>query len=72
MHQTLRATSLHTTIIKRTHEVTRAPQPGDIIFTGTPQGAIAGMPKERQVWLTPGDVVVSSIEKLGELRFAQR
>jgi hypothetical protein len=32
-------------------------------------GVIAGMPKEKQVWLKPGDVIVSSIEKLGELKF---
>ncbi len=44
-------------------------EPGDIVFTGTPQGVIAGMPKEKQVWLKKGDVVVSAIEKLGELRF---
>ena len=43
--------------------------PGDIIMTGTPQGVILGMPKEKQVWLKKGDVVVSSIEKLGDLRF---
>jgi 2-keto-4-pentenoate hydratase/2-oxohepta-3-ene-1,7-dioic acid hydratase in catechol pathway len=43
--------------------------PGDIIFTGTPQGVIAGYPKEKQVWLKPGDEIVSSIEKLGDLRF---
>src|SRR5215468_573845 len=44
-------------------------QPGDIIFTGTPEGVIAGYPKEKQVWLKPGDRVVSSIEKLGDLHF---
>jgi 2-keto-4-pentenoate hydratase/2-oxohepta-3-ene-1,7-dioic acid hydratase in catechol pathway len=44
-------------------------EPGDIIFTGTPQGVIAGYPKEKQVWLKPGDQIVSSIEKLGELKF---
>ncbi|HEY8027097.1 MAG TPA: fumarylacetoacetate hydrolase family protein [Burkholderiaceae bacterium] len=44
-------------------------EPGDIIFTGTPQGVIAGMPKEQQVWLKAGDEIVSSIEKLGELKF---
>jgi 2-keto-4-pentenoate hydratase/2-oxohepta-3-ene-1,7-dioic acid hydratase in catechol pathway len=43
--------------------------PGDIIFTGTPQGVIAGYPKEKQVWLKAGDELVSSIEKLGELKF---
>jgi 2-keto-4-pentenoate hydratase/2-oxohepta-3-ene-1,7-dioic acid hydratase in catechol pathway len=44
-------------------------EPGDIIFTGTPQGVIAGMPKEKQVWLKAGDEIVSSIEKLGDLKF---
>jgi len=44
-------------------------EPGDIIFTGTPQGVIAGKPKDSQVWLKAGDRVVSSIEKLGELKF---
>jgi 2-keto-4-pentenoate hydratase/2-oxohepta-3-ene-1,7-dioic acid hydratase in catechol pathway len=44
-------------------------KPGDIIFTGTPEGVIAGYPKERQVWLRPGDRLTSTIEKLGELRF---
>jgi 2-keto-4-pentenoate hydratase/2-oxohepta-3-ene-1,7-dioic acid hydratase in catechol pathway len=44
-------------------------KPGDIFFTGTPQGVILGMPPEKQVWLKPGDEVVSTIEKLGELRF---
>jgi len=42
-------------------------EPGDIIFTGTPEGVILGMPKERQVWLRPGDQVVTTIEKLGAL-----
>jgi 2-keto-4-pentenoate hydratase/2-oxohepta-3-ene-1,7-dioic acid hydratase in catechol pathway len=44
-------------------------KPGDIIFTGTPEGVIAGYPKERQVWLRPGDRLTSTIEKLGELQF---
>lgn len=44
-------------------------RPGDIIFTGTPEGVILGYPKEKQVWLKPGDKVVSSIEKLGDLHF---
>jgi 2-keto-4-pentenoate hydratase/2-oxohepta-3-ene-1,7-dioic acid hydratase in catechol pathway len=44
-------------------------EPGDIIFTGTPEGVIAGYPKDKQVWLKAGDEVVSSIEKLGELKF---
>jgi 2-keto-4-pentenoate hydratase/2-oxohepta-3-ene-1,7-dioic acid hydratase in catechol pathway len=44
-------------------------KPGDIIFTGTPEGVISGYPKEKQVWLKPGDVVTTSIEKLGDLEF---
>lgn len=39
--------------------------PGDLIFTGTPGGVGAGRtPKE---FLQPGDTLVSSIEKLGQL-----
>ena len=45
-------------------------EPGDIIFSGTPEGVIMGMPKEKQVWLKAGDKVTSSIEKLGELHFS--
>ncbi|HXU94184.1 MAG TPA: fumarylacetoacetate hydrolase family protein [Gallionella sp.] len=44
-------------------------EPGDIIFTGTPHGVILGYPKDKQVWLKAGDEIVSTIEKLGELRF---
>jgi 2-keto-4-pentenoate hydratase/2-oxohepta-3-ene-1,7-dioic acid hydratase in catechol pathway len=44
-------------------------KPADIIFTGTPEGVIAGQPKDKQVWLKPGDKVVTSIEKLGDLHF---
>ncbi len=44
-------------------------RPGDIIFTGTPEGVISGYPKEKQVWLKPGDKLVTSIEKLGDLHF---
>ena len=44
-------------------------EPGDIIFTGTPEGVIAGMPKDKQVWLKKGDKVVSSVGNLGELKF---
>lgn len=43
-------------------------QPGDIIFTGTPSGVILGYPKEKQVWLKPGDRVRTTISKLGDLR----
>jgi len=44
-------------------------RPGDIIFTGTPQGVISGYPKDKQVWLKSGDKIACSVEKLGELRF---
>jgi 2-keto-4-pentenoate hydratase/2-oxohepta-3-ene-1,7-dioic acid hydratase in catechol pathway len=44
-------------------------KPGDIFFTGTPEGVIAGMPPEKQVWLKAGDKITTRIEKLGELRF---
>lgn len=44
-------------------------KPGDLIFTGTPEGVIRGMAKEKQVWLKPGDKIACSLEKLGELRF---
>ena len=45
-------------------------KPGDIIFTGTPEGVIAGYPKDKQVWLKAGDQITSTIEKLGELQFS--
>jgi 2-keto-4-pentenoate hydratase/2-oxohepta-3-ene-1,7-dioic acid hydratase in catechol pathway len=44
-------------------------EPGDIIFTGTPHGVIAGKPKDQQVWLRAGDIIESRIEKLGTLKF---
>jgi 2-keto-4-pentenoate hydratase/2-oxohepta-3-ene-1,7-dioic acid hydratase in catechol pathway len=44
-------------------------KPGDIIFTGTPEGVISGYPKDKQVWLKAGDEITTSIEKLGELKF---
>src|SRR5712692_10460073 len=44
-------------------------KPGDIIFTGTPEGVISGYPKDKQVWLKVGDKITTSIEKLGELEF---
>ena len=42
-------------------------EPGDLIYTGTPEGVVLGMPKEKQVWLKTGDKVVTTIEKLGAL-----
>lgn len=44
-------------------------EPGDVIWSGTPEGVILGMPKEKQVWLKAGDEITSSIEKLGDLKF---
>lgn len=44
-------------------------KPGDLFFTGTPEGVINGMPPEKQVWLKAGDKVSTKIEKLGELKF---
>jgi 2-keto-4-pentenoate hydratase/2-oxohepta-3-ene-1,7-dioic acid hydratase in catechol pathway len=41
--------------------------PGDIIYTGTPQGVILGYPPEKQVWLKAGDKVVTEVEKCGRL-----
>jgi 2-keto-4-pentenoate hydratase/2-oxohepta-3-ene-1,7-dioic acid hydratase in catechol pathway len=43
-------------------------KPGDIIFTGTPEGVISGH-KGDKVWLKPGDKLVTSIERLGDLSF---
>ena len=44
--------------------------PGDVIFTGTPEGVILGKPKDQQVWLTPGDRIACSVGTLGELTFS--
>jgi len=44
-------------------------EPGDIIWSGTPEGVILGYPKDKQVWLKAGDEIVSTIEKLGSLKF---
>ena len=43
-------------------------KPGDIIFTGTPEGVIIGYPRTEQVWLKAGDEIIVTIEKLGELK----
>ena len=42
-------------------------KPGDIIFTGTPEGVILGYPETEQVWLKSGDRIRISIENLGTL-----
>jgi len=43
--------------------------PGDIIFTGTPEGVIQGKPPDKRVWLKAGDKLACSLAGLGELRF---
>lgn len=43
-------------------------KPGDLIFTGTPEGVIMGYPEAKQVWLKAGDEVQVAIEKLGKLK----
>ncbi len=40
--------------------------PGDVIFTGTPSGV--GLGRTPQRWLAAGDVLVSYIEGIGEMR----
>jgi 2-keto-4-pentenoate hydratase/2-oxohepta-3-ene-1,7-dioic acid hydratase in catechol pathway len=42
-------------------------KPGDVIFTGTPDGVILGYPEQEQNWLKAGDEIVVSIEKIGSL-----
>lgn len=39
--------------------------PGDVIFTGTPEGV--GMARKPPQFLAPGDVIVSTIEGIGEM-----
>lgn len=41
--------------------------PGDMIFTGTPQGVMHGYPADRKDWLKPGDQVDVTIEAIGTL-----
>ena len=41
--------------------------PGDLIFTGTPQGVMHGYPADQKNWLKPGDAVDVTIENIGTL-----
>lgn len=41
--------------------------PGDLIFTGTPQGVMHGYPADQKNWLKPGDTVEITIEGIGTL-----
>lgn len=45
-------------------------RPGDLIFTGTPEGVIQGRPEGERVWLEPGDRLTTRLEGLGELHFS--
>ena len=42
--------------------------PGDLIFTGTPQGVMHGYPAGQKNWLKPGDQVEITIQGIGTLR----
>lgn len=42
-------------------------KPGDVIYTGTPQGVMHGYPKDQKNWLKPGDQVDIIIENIGTL-----
>lgn len=42
-------------------------KPGDIIFSGTPDGVILGDPEDQRKWLRSGDEITCSIEKVGTL-----
>jgi 2-keto-4-pentenoate hydratase/2-oxohepta-3-ene-1,7-dioic acid hydratase in catechol pathway len=42
-------------------------RPGDLIFTGTPEGVVAGKPEDKRRWLCDGDVIVTEIDGLGDL-----
>jgi 2-keto-4-pentenoate hydratase/2-oxohepta-3-ene-1,7-dioic acid hydratase in catechol pathway len=44
-------------------------KPGDVIYTGTPQGVIWGqkIPVDQRRWLRAGDIVTSTLEGLGDL-----
>lgn len=44
-------------------------KPGDLLFTGTPEGVIQGRPEGERAWLKRGDALTTTIEGLGELRF---
>ena len=42
-------------------------KPGDLIFTGTPEGVMKGYPEDQKNWLKPGDRVDVTIENIGTL-----
>jgi 2-keto-4-pentenoate hydratase/2-oxohepta-3-ene-1,7-dioic acid hydratase in catechol pathway len=42
-------------------------EPGDVIFTGTPEGVILGQEPARRRWLAPGETTTARIEGFGAL-----
>ncbi|WP_338448940.1 fumarylacetoacetate hydrolase family protein [Niallia oryzisoli] len=42
-------------------------KPGDIIFSGTPEGVVLGYPEDQQEWLKSGDEVKVTVEQIGTL-----
>lgn len=42
-------------------------EPGDVIFTGTPQGVMQGYPADQKRWLKPGDKTEITVEGIGTL-----
>lgn len=43
--------------------------PGDIVFTGTPEGVIAGMPEGKRKWLKAGDALRCAVGPVDALEF---
>lgn len=43
-------------------------KPGDMIYSGTPEGVILGMSEKQKKWLTHGDTIEVSIGGIGTLR----
>lgn len=43
-------------------------KPGDLIFTGTPEGVIFGYPEEEREWLKSGETLEVTIENIGTLK----
>jgi 2-keto-4-pentenoate hydratase/2-oxohepta-3-ene-1,7-dioic acid hydratase in catechol pathway len=43
-------------------------KPGDVLFTGTPEGVIQGRPEAERAWLKAGDELLTSVGDLGDLR----
>ena len=41
--------------------------PGDLLFTGTPEGVMQGYPEDKKQWLKPGDRVEVTLEGVGTL-----